>query len=60
MSSIEPSSELKQELLQPDKVEEMIESNFAQALKNKQYACYKCRKSDHALNKCPLSIPKKD
>ena len=28
--------------------------NFAQAVKNKNYACYKCGKSNHTLNKCKL------
>ena len=34
--------------------------NFAQAVKNKNYACYKCGKSNHALNKCKLNIPCKE
>ena len=43
-----------------DDDEDNNELNFAQALKRKQYACYKCGKSDHPLSKCPLNIPKKD
>jgi hypothetical protein len=36
------------------------ELSFAQAVKNKQYACYKCGKSDHPLRSCKLDIPKKE
>lgn len=43
-----------------DSDDEEMEASFAQAVKNKQYACYKCRKLDHLFSKCPLKIPKKD
>ena len=43
-----------------DSDDEEIEASFAQAVKNKKYACYKCGKSDHSFSKCPLTIPKKE